>query len=55
MVSDILVDNEAHVVISSISRIAGSVLDDAYRGRVCIRTFIGVSVFALCECLSCTV
>ena len=41
-----LVDNEAHVVTSSISRFANTTwfFKDTYRGKVCIYTFVYVSV-----------
>ncbi len=42
-------DSETPVVTSSISpRFAGPVFEDAHRGRVCVRMFIGVSAPALC-------
>ena len=48
VVGDIpVIDNGAHVVISSISRIAGSVFKDAHRGKICVCVFIDVSVRAL--------
>jgi hypothetical protein len=48
LVGDVPVDNEAPVVTSSISpRFTGPVFEDAYRGRVCVRVFIGVSACAL--------
>nr|BAD36319.1 unknown protein [Oryza sativa Japonica Group] len=48
VVGDVPVDGEAPVVILSISPgFAGPVFEDAYRGRVCVRVFIGVSARAL--------
>ena len=48
VVGDVPVDNEAPVVTSSISLgFAGPVFEDAHRGRVCVRAFIGVSAHAL--------
>ncbi len=48
VVGDIPVDSEAPVVISLISPgFAGPVFEDAHRGRVCVRVFIGVSARAL--------
>jgi hypothetical protein len=48
VVGDVPVDSEAPVVTSSISPgFAGSVFEDAHRGRVCVRAFIGVSARAL--------
>ncbi len=48
LVGDVPVDNEAPVVTSSISpRFTGPVFEDAYRGRVCVRMFIGLSACAL--------
>ena len=45
MVSDVPVDDEALVVTSGIFRFAGAQsFGGAYRGRVCVRVFIG------CEC-----
>ena len=42
VVGDVSVDREASVVTSSISRICGSVFEDAHKGRVCVHVFIGV-------------
>ena len=54
MVSDVPVDDEALVVTSGIFRLAGAQsFGGAYRGRVCVRVFIGwvcVRVFIGCEC-----
>ena len=48
VVGDVPVDSEAPVVTSSISPgFAGPVFEDAHRGRVCVRAFIGVSARAL--------
>ena len=45
MVSDVPVDNETPVVTSGIFRSAGAQsFRCAYRGRVCVRVFIDVSV-----------
>jgi hypothetical protein len=46
VVGDVPVDSEASVVISSISRLAGPThfFEGAYKGRVCVRAFVGVSV-----------
>jgi hypothetical protein len=52
VVSDVPVDD----VTSRISRSAGTQsFEGAHRGMVYIRVFIGVSVRAYCERLSCTV
>jgi hypothetical protein len=47
---DVSVDSEASVMTSSISRPdpLDQICRDAHRGRVCVRTFIGVSI---CACL----
>jgi hypothetical protein len=47
---DILVDNEAPVMTSSILRLdpPAQSFGGAHRGRVCVRAFIGVSV---CACM----
>jgi hypothetical protein len=57
VVSDVPVDDEAAVVTSRISISAGaqSFRGGAHRGRVCVHVFIGVSVYACCERLRCTV
>jgi hypothetical protein len=48
VVGDVTVDSEAPVVTSSISLgFAGPVFEDAHRGRVCVRVFIGVGARAL--------
>jgi hypothetical protein len=48
VVGAVPVDSEAHVVTSSILRIfAGAVFEDAHRGRLCVRVFIGMGVRAL--------
>ena len=48
VVGDVPVDSEAPVVTSSISPgFTGPVFEDAYRGRVCVRMFIGLSACAL--------
>ena len=49
VVGDVPFDSEAPVVTSSISPggFAGPVFEDAYRGRVCMCVFIGVSTHAL--------
>jgi len=46
VVGDVPVDNEAPIVTSSISRFTGLTrfFRGAHWGRVCVRTFIGVSV-----------
>jgi hypothetical protein len=55
VVSDVLVDDEAPLVTSGISRSAGAQsFEGAHRGSVCVRVFIGVSVRACCEHLRCT-
>ena len=45
VVGDVLVDSEAHVVTSSISRFAGPTqfFESAHRCRVCVRAFLEVS------------
>jgi hypothetical protein len=56
VLSDVPVDDEALTVTSGISRSAGAQsFGGAYRGRVCARVFIGVSVRACFERLRCTV
>jgi hypothetical protein len=56
VVNDVPVDDEAPVVTSRISRSVGAQsFEGAHRGRACVRVFIGVSVHACCERLSCTV
>ena len=48
VVGDVSIDSETPVVTLSISPgFAGPVFEDAHRGRVCVRVFIGVSVHAL--------
>jgi hypothetical protein len=55
VVSDVLVDDEAPLVTSVISRSVGAQsFGGAHRGRVCVPIFIGVSVRACCERLRCT-
>lgn len=43
----VLIDNVVSVVSSSISRVCQPVFEDACRGRVCVGTFVGVSVRVL--------
>ncbi len=47
VVSDVPVDNETSVVTLSILRIYRPIFEDAHRGTVCVRAFIGVSVRVL--------
>jgi hypothetical protein len=47
VVGDVPVDSEMHVVTSSILRFPGIVFEDATRGRVCVRVFIGMNVHEL--------
>ncbi len=48
VVGDVPVDSETPVVTSSISlEFAGPVFEDAHRGRVCVRVFLGVSACVL--------
>jgi hypothetical protein len=55
VVSDVLVDDEAPLVTSGISRSAGAQsFGGAHRGRVCVRVFIWVSVRVCCKRLRCT-
>ena len=54
MVGDVFVYSEAHVVTASISRFAGPTQffeGAAYRGRVCIRALVYVSI-CVCNCVS---
>jgi hypothetical protein len=44
---DVSVNSEASVVTSSISRFAGSVFKNAYRGRICVHVFIWISMRVL--------
>jgi hypothetical protein len=44
---DVFVDGETPKVTSLMSRITGSVFEDGHINRVCVRAFIGVSVYAL--------
>jgi hypothetical protein len=46
-VDDIFVDSEMPEVTSLMSRVIGSVFEDGHMDRVCVRTFIRVSVYAL--------
>jgi hypothetical protein len=41
VVSNVSIDNKAHVMTSSISRSAGIVFGGAHEGRVSVRVFIG--------------
>ena len=52
VVGDIPVDSETHVVTRQSRGFAGSVFEDAHKGRICVRMFIGVRVCVRCECLS---
>jgi hypothetical protein len=50
VVSDVLVDDEAPLVTSGISRFVGAQsFGDTHRVSVCVRVFVGVSVCACCE------
>jgi hypothetical protein len=55
VVGDVLVDSEAPVLTSWISRSADSVLRRRSYGRVCVRALIGVSVRTCCGRPRCTV
>ena len=46
-VDDVFVDSETLEMTSLRSRITGSFFEDGHRDRVCVRAFIGVSVYAL--------
>ena len=49
VIGDVPVDNETSVVTSSISSrgFVGPIFEGAYKGRVCVHVFIGMSVHAL--------
>ena len=49
VIGDVPVDNETSVVTSSISsrEFVGPIFEGAYKGRVCVHVFIGMSVHAL--------
>ena len=48
VVDDVPVDSETPMVTSSIfPGFAGPVFEDAYRGKVCVRVFIGMSARVL--------
>jgi hypothetical protein len=56
VVSDVPVDDEMPVVTSRISRsVDAQSFEGAHRGKVCVRVFIWVSVYACCERLRCNV
>lgn len=43
---DVHIDNEMHVVILLISRVASLIFEGSHRSRICVRAITGVSVRA---------